>query len=198
MRLIALAVAIVFCGLAYGADQPSEQHGLAADLLDAMDMESQVSKSYEAIKAMIPVQRKQMETFVPAGPKDEKSELRTERANEIMNKSTDKMMDMMAEEMKWDNVKGDYIDLYAETFSVTELKELVAFYRSPAGRALVAKQPELNRKLMEMSQKSMMRLMPKIIAISTEAFTESVKENATESPLPPVIEERRRPGETKP
>ena len=171
MRVIAFSAAVVFCALAFGADEPNEQHHLAAELLDAMNMEAQVSQSFEVAKAAIPAQMKQMEAVMPAGPKGEKRGLQAEQTKKMM----DKMMDMFAEEMKWEKIKADYIELYAETFSTAELEDLVVFYRSPAGKALVAKQPELARKSMEMSQKSMVRLMPKIIAMTAEATKETVE-----------------------
>jgi hypothetical protein len=56
MRWISFSAAILFCGLAFAADEPGDQARLAADLLDAMDMQAQVSQSFEAAKAAIPAQ----------------------------------------------------------------------------------------------------------------------------------------------
>jgi len=59
-----------------------------------------------------------------------------------------------------------------------EPKELIAFYQSPAGKAFMAKQPELMRKSMQLSQKTMMSLMPKIMAMGAEVAAEAAKEKA--------------------
>jgi hypothetical protein len=80
----------------------------------------------------------------------------------------DKMMDMMAEEMSWNKMKADYITLYAETFTEQELKDTVAFYKSPTGQAFIRKQPELMKRSMEISQKVMIKIMPKIRAMTEE------------------------------
>ena len=165
MRWISFSAAVLFCGLAFGADEASDRARLAADLLDAMNMEAQVSQSFEAAKAAIPAQMKQMQSFLPAGPNGERRGLPTEQTEKMM----DRMLGMIATEMSWAKVKADYVALYADTFTADELEELLAFYRSPAGKAFVAKQPELTRKSVEMSQKSMLRLMPKIIAMTTES-----------------------------
>ena len=126
-----------------------------------------------------------MESLLPAGPNGERRGLPTEQTTMMM----DKMMDMIATEMSWEKVKADYVALYADTFTADELEELLAFYRSAAGKSFVAKQPLLTRKSVEMSQKSMLRLMPKIIAMTTEsaaevappAHIEAVKERVAEA-----------------
>ncbi|MBU6222619.1 MAG: DUF2059 domain-containing protein [Planctomycetes bacterium] len=169
MRWISLSAAVLFCGLAFGADEASDRARLAADLLDAMNMEAQVSQSFEAAKAAIPAQMKQMQSFLPAGPNGEKRGLPTEQTEKMM----DRMLGMIATEMSWEKVKADYVALYADTFTADELEELLAFYRSAAGKSFVAKQPLLTRKSVAMSQKSMLRLMPKIIAMTTESVAEA-------------------------
>lgn len=72
------------------------------------------------------------------------------------------VMEIIMKELSWENIKGDYIELYAEVFTIEELKGLIAFYESPAGQAFVKKQPELNQKSMMLSQKMMMKIMPKL------------------------------------
>jgi len=77
-------------------------------------------------------------------------------------------MDMLAQEFSWDKLKEDYITLYAETFTEDEMKGAIAFYKSPAGQAFITKQPEVVRRSMELSQKMMMQIMPKIQAMTKE------------------------------
>jgi len=180
MRLTSFAAVFVICAVAIGAEEPSERHRLAENLLDAMDMGTQITASFEAMKAVMPAQLKQMQASVPADAKGPKPGIGADQQKKMM----DKIMDICAEEMKWENVKPDYINLYSETFSAEELKELIAFYQSPAGKAYLAKQPELMQKSMQLSQKTMIRLMPKIMAMSAEVAAEAAKETA-DKPVEP-------------
>ena len=50
-------------------------------------------------------------------------------------------------------LKDDYITVYAETFTVNELKSLIELYRTPPEKKLVAKQAELSLKLTQLAQK---------------------------------------------
>ena len=47
------------------------------------------------------------------------------------------------EVMGWDNIKHDIIAVYADVFTVDEMKQFIAFYRSPMGCTLVEKQREV-------------------------------------------------------
>lgn len=55
--------------------------------------------------------------------------------------------------MNWDNVKQDYISVYVDTFTEQELKGIIGFYKSPAGKAFVKKSPEMMKRSMDISQK---------------------------------------------
>jgi len=48
--------------------------------------------------------------------------------------------------MTWDAVSGQLIDLYAQTFTEAELKELTAFYKTPTGQKALTELPGLMQK----------------------------------------------------
>ncbi len=68
----------------------------------------------------------------------------------------------ISEEMKWDNMKPEYAKIYAEVFTPEEIKAVTGFYKSPAGQAFLDKQPALIQKTMEMTQKKIANLMPRM------------------------------------
>ncbi len=86
-----------------------------------------------------------------------------------------KMMDLFMKEISWDNLKEDYISIYAETFTEEELKGLVTFYKSPVGRKFIEKQPELMKRTMEISQEKMMELIPKMQELAKEMEEQEAK-----------------------
>ncbi len=49
----------------------------------------------------------------------------------------------VAQYVTWDNVRGDFIDLYAAAFEESELDTLLAFYRTPAGSKSLRIAPRL-------------------------------------------------------
>jgi len=149
--------------------QEASRRAMAEELLNLMNMQESIEKSFATVKQMIPMQTEKMmratgQTNMPSN----------------VSSQTDKMMDMMAQELSWDKMKEDYIVLYAETFTEDEMKGIIAFYKSPAGQAFTKKQPELMKRSMELSQKLMMQIMPKIHAMAKELSEAAPESNAQE------------------
>ena len=82
----------------------------------------------------------------------------------------EKITKMIKKEMSWNNLKKDYIDIYAETFAEEELRGIIKFYKTPVGKKFIEKQPELMQKSVQISQKKINALMPKIQQLTMEAI----------------------------
>jgi hypothetical protein len=152
-----IAAVLVLGGVSASAQDP-QRSAAAEELLKVMNVQDAIEKSFAMVKKMIPAQMEKMtqmagETNMPAN----------------VSRQTDKMLDMISVEFSWDKIKADYIALYADTFTEQEIKDMIAFYKSPVGQALVKKQPELMKRSMEISQKVMMQIMPKIQAMAEDA-----------------------------
>jgi hypothetical protein len=80
--------------------------------------------------------------------------------------------------MKAGELRAEYIKVLSQTFTIEELKELNAFFRSPAGKAFVRKQPELALQFMETSQRSLRGLLPKAAAKARDAAGGEEKKKA--------------------
>ncbi|MPN27418.1 hypothetical protein SDC9_174851 [bioreactor metagenome] len=100
----------------------------------------------------------------------------TPESKALAIETQDKIMDLMKAEFSWENLKPEFERLYAETYSAEELDGLLKFYQSPLGKKFIAKQPEMQQKTMAMVQQMMMRVMPKI-----EALTKELQQKAMEA-----------------
>jgi uncharacterized protein len=69
---------------------------------------------------------------------------------------------VMQDEIAWEKLEPMYIRLYEETFSQEEVDGIIAFYKTPAGKALINKMPTLMQKSMTEMQKLMLDMMPKL------------------------------------
>ncbi|BFI94660.1 MAG: DUF2059 domain-containing protein [Rhodanobacter sp.] len=86
----------------------------------------------------------------------------------IIDAQVDKMETLMQQEVSWDSLQPMYVDIYSKTFTQQDINGMLAFYRSPAGQAMIAKMPALMAQLMQSVQSRMAALMPKIQQISDE------------------------------
>jgi hypothetical protein len=73
-----------------------------------------------------------------------------------------RMMKLIADRLSWEKMKPAIIQLYSEFFTDEELDGMLAFYRSPAGRAMIEKTPLLLPKVMALFQKQMADIQPEI------------------------------------
>jgi uncharacterized protein len=185
--LIAIGLGLNGCG---AHAQDASRRALAEELLNEMDMKGTVEKSFAMIKKIMPAHMKAMR------PAKEKADISSTPSDATQQTATamDKMMDTMAQELSWEKMKEDYITIYAETFTEDELKGAVAFYKSPAGKAFSQKQPEVMRRSMELSQRMMLKFMPKIQTMTKDtidAQMKGLKRAPPPAPIkepPPVIE----------
>jgi hypothetical protein len=68
-----------------------------------------------------------------------------------------------------DDMIGEMVPLYAETYTLDEIRQLTAFYASPLGQKMQAKTPELMSRSMEISQRVMMPRIQKAMVQSHQA-----------------------------
>ena len=94
----------------------------------------------------------------------------TESQQKEADKIIEKSIDFMQTEMSWDKMKDDFIAIYTSVFTEEELKALLEFYKSPIGKKFIERQPALIQKSMEIGQKKMLKIIPKIQEM-TEGFT---------------------------
>jgi uncharacterized protein len=73
-----------------------------------------------------------------------------------------KMFALIGEQTSSQKLKPVMVKAYSDTYTEQEIEGILAFYRSPAGKAMVAKQPALTSKMMTGMQAQMGDIMTKI------------------------------------
>jgi len=157
-----LVVAFALSGLCLIASSGFAQEDIgkrhAEELLQIMEVSRNMEQALAMMKQM---QMEQIQKMI--AQKDI-----SEGAKEAVSDMQSKMLDMVSEELNWQALKDDVINVYREAFTASELKELVDFYKTPIGAKFISKQPELMQKMMMVSQRRMGDLQPKIMKIADE------------------------------
>ena len=68
------------------------------------------------------------------------------QANPAIAPYKDVMRKFFMKYMSWESLKNDFARIYAEEFTEQELRELIAFYKTPAGAKAITKMPVLMAK----------------------------------------------------
>lgn len=121
MKKILLVLALTLFGAGRAAAQEHTPGHLAAatDLLQLMNVQASVDAS---IDAMMRIQMEQNPALAPF---------------------EQTMRDFFAKYMSWEALRDRYVDLYADTYTEDELREMAVFYRSPVGQKVARATPDL-------------------------------------------------------
>jgi hypothetical protein len=165
-----LIVVGVFGLLSLSYAQEDVRKQLAEELLLLMEVDKNIEKTFGMMKQM------QMEQVKNIGLPKELSKEDSEKIASMQGN----IMDIMVKEWGWDKLKEDFIDIYATVFTKEELEGIIAFYKTPVGQKFIKKQPELMQKFMEISQKQMATIMPKIQK-AIQDMKETLKESGGKS-----------------
>ena len=133
----------------------------AKQLLDLMNADQSIEQAYGQMYSQLSGMAEQLGI--------------TEDQRPMFESYLERMVVVMKEELSWERMEPFVIDAYVSVYSEEELKELSEFYASPIGQKFVAKMPELMQATMEMSQKMMGELIPRITEIQQELAAEAKK-----------------------
>jgi hypothetical protein len=146
MRALILGTSLL-CGVA-AAETPDEKTQLALELMEV----SQADKTFEMLEPML---RQQMMNSLS-------STMGCKAAQPVIESVSTEFAATFSASVDVEKLKVDAAAIYAETFEVDELRALVDFYRSPVGRKMMSRMPELMQQSMSLMQDSMKDMMPRI------------------------------------
>jgi len=69
---------------------------------------------------------------------------------------------LLTEKMQWQQIEEKVVKLYVASFSEAELKEMVAFYKTPLGQKMIDKMPNVMLRTAEISRLQMRFVIPEV------------------------------------
>jgi len=157
---------MLICSTAYSAEK--EHRALAEELIKITDGDTVMEKMKAQVTMIFQQIASQMNIQEADKPKLEKYSARFDA--------------ILKEEMSWEKVKTQYLDLYTSVFTEEETKGLVDFYKSDLGKKVTAKMPELMQQSMTVARTYMQGVVPKLEELTEEMRVEF--EGASSAPAP--------------
>jgi hypothetical protein len=93
------------------------------------------------------------------------------KIDEVVPKMAVKLQAVLSDPALIDEMLAEMVPLYAETYTLDEIRQLSAFYASPLGQKMLASMPQLMSRSMEISQRIMMPRIQKLMASSAQDLT---------------------------
>lgn len=167
-KLTTLLASVALAAAAFGQTPDPAKLELARATIAAMQVDKMLEGMSGQLKQMA-AQQAQM----PANATPEQRKL----FEDFMGKVTDISM----EEVRHMIGKMDVI--YASVYSEAELKAIRAFFVSPEGQSMLAKQPTIMAQTMPIIQDMQRSILPKVQALAAE-FSKNLKAAAPEAAAP--------------
>jgi hypothetical protein len=161
MKSLLLALGISLAPLCAAAAQPSPDSVEA--LLEVTHAEAMLQTIYSGIEQNMRLGMKQATAGRPV----------TDEQRHVLDAAPAKFVEVMRQELTWARLKPIYVDVYRDTFTQEEIEGLIAFYRSPAGRAYIEKTPLAMQKSAQAVQSLMGPLVEKMRAAMEQALVEA-------------------------
>jgi hypothetical protein len=149
-----IGIALLWCASPAKADEASKT-AKAEELL-------QLTQADQMMKMMEPM----MKGMIAQANKDMSAEQRA-KAGEMQ----EKIVAVMTASLN--KAKPALAKVYTDTYTEEELDAILTFYKSPAGKALIQKMPEVMQRMMPVMMKMMNDVQPEI-----KAIIEGAKEKA--------------------
>lgn len=157
MRKLSLIVALVATWPAFAQDQPASEASVR-ELMALTNSKALVDQMYAQVDGM-------MESAMKDAMGGRTGNAEQQRLAAEMRA---KMVALLREDMGWEDLEPVYLQLYTSTLSQSEVDGMNAFYKSPAGQAVIAKMPLMMQSLMKVLMERMQVIMPKARALGEE------------------------------
>ena len=79
-----------------------------------------------------------------------------------------KVHGIVAQAASWDKLEPQFTDIYAAVYTEGEVDGLIAFYRSPVGAEMVARQPEILERSQAVTQSLITAVQPQVMQAAME------------------------------
>ncbi|MGA1981350.1 MAG: DUF2059 domain-containing protein [Acidobacteriaceae bacterium] len=169
MNRIALLLALALClPLAARADEASHR-AKAEEMMSLLHTERQVEQNADAIMKQVSDVADQ--AIGPNPTPDAKAKAAD------FEKQARQMVD---DQVSWKVIQSQFTDIYAKSFTDEELDGIIAFYKSPAGSALLTKMPDINQQISQFAGGRVQAMRPQL----QQLFTDFKKNLA---PPPPFL-----------
>ena len=169
MKKTLVSIYLLLTPFLCNAAQPSDES--IEKLLTVAHTQKMVEGMIPQIEAMMKSMEDKMVDSQNLSPEE------NAKAKELAAATTKKMMPIMKAQLSWENLKKIYFPIYRDSFSLEEIDGLIAFYSSPAGKAMVEKMPIVMQKSMAATQQLLVPMLQQMQKAMTDA-SEELKQTA--------------------
>lgn len=158
MNRFALALVVTLLSPVSFSATPSEDS--IRELMAITDMPQMLESSMAQVDAIMQSTMQQALAGHEVSQADQK----------VLQEMQDEMVALLKQEMSWLQLEPVFMQIYRESLSQAEVDGMLEFYKSDAGKAVIAKMPVIMQSSMQLMQQKMGHMMPRIQEIQQTAL----------------------------
>jgi uncharacterized protein len=162
-----LIVLALLCPALYAADAPPSDASLK-QLLEVAQAHKILDSTMAEMDKMMANLYQQITAGQPASPETQK----------IFDKARADVVSMCKEELTWAKMEPLYMRIYRKSLSQSEVDGMIAFYKTPAGQAVINKMPLILQNTMAEVGQMMGPMMERAQRMQKELIAEMQAEKA--------------------
>jgi len=105
----------------------------------------------------------------------------SEKVQNDIDRHRSEMASLMKELLDWKKLEPTYVRIYQKSFTQAEVDGMIAFYRTPAGQAMIGKMPAVMQNSIDEIQQLMGPVMEKIRRTQQDVAAEMKSETKPKS-----------------
>ena len=170
---IILAAWLAAAAPALAQDQPADE-AIIHELMEAMETAKLMDGMYAQVDNMM----------AQAMGEALEGKAITPQQQALFDEMRDRIIAIMRESMSWEKFEPIMIDIYRKSFTRAEVQGMLDFYRSDAGRAVIAKMPLVMENTFALMNDQMRTMLPKIQEVQKDiiARLRALDKQKTETP----------------
>ena len=167
MRSVTIILLLFFLSVPINSNANQDESDILAEkFLVVTKQKDQNSKLLDMLKTQISQQIN----------KRSKAKDLSENQRKLLKKYSNKMTNILVEELSWEKIKGNHVKIIKSIYSDEELRSLIQFFESELGQLYINKQQIAMEKLGESSQIFIQKVMRRIQALEQEMKSEFDKQ----------------------
>ena len=175
-----LTVLILSCTLGYAADPAPAKSGAPANppseasvkqLLEATHARQLIDTMLTQMDGMMKNVMQQVTQGQPVPPQVQKT----------YDQSRAEVLSAMNDQFSWDKMEPMYVRIYQKSFTQAELDGILAFYKTPAGQAVINKMPVVMQNTMQEVQQMMGPMLQRIQRMQKDMMAQMQAEKGKKS-----------------
>jgi uncharacterized protein len=164
-----LLVFLIFCATAHAADTKTSEQSIK-ELLRVMETRKLLDSTMGQVDSIMKASMQQ--AF--------KGQIITPKQQKLIDDMQNKIIAILKQEMNWEMLEPLCAQIYRDSFTQQEVDGMLAFYKSPSGKAVIKKMPLVMQNTLTAMQERMRPIVQKMRKMEEEAIAEMKADAAKE------------------